>query len=566
MSLVRTHLCFNLKTASSKSFYQGVTMVGLKLKSAFQFKKKTDAKDNSSSGKISKLASIGKDLYPQDYEALQPLLTLLNVQASKCYAFENVSGAFVAKFGDKGFIPVSKFSLMGMNLTLYIGSIDTHVADEEVVDIDLKMLWDHKVIKEGENYHLSFEPNCDISLVSSNLEDVKQLSKAISLVQFEYGSLFKALTASIISLMGLKISDIHLILNNNFSYKDWCYININNEWIKTWCHIDKRNKATDAKGKSKVKFYRDDKSTSKKNLICFISDVDVVEDIFISTEPMNSSKSHTGVWNLDELRTLMHSGLNSADALDTFMEKLDTVSVIGSVNWINPDSLSDSPRSSRSRSSSFAWTPKSPRKRVLSVSDSKSPSQLRENSVSNLTQFVGGTGRNHSRNMSSVSTNSSTAIDLDEATGEVTTQRFLFKPIPHAGVHHLESIIRFLIPVYDCLQLYGRPTAFRSAREDVNSLSFGLPKLPAIDYFSEQELQMIFSKTEYEADSISRWAYFKTLLHECYKNRSQNSDESFRTLADPWNMPNVKIPLSSVTAEFHYSTNLNKSNDSPPIV
>ncbi|CDO96387.1 unnamed protein product [Kluyveromyces dobzhanskii CBS 2104] len=540
-------------------------MVGLKLKSAFQFKKKANDKESSTPGKVSKLSAIGNDLHPQDYEALRPLLTLLNVQSSKCYAFENVSGAFVVKFGDKGFVPVTKFSLIATNLTLYIGSVDSNGTAEDVVDIDVKMLWDHRIVREGENYNLSFEPNCDICLVSPRLEDVRQLSKIISLAQFEYGSLFKALTASIISLMGLKISDIQLILKNNYSFKDWCYININNEWVKAWCHIDKSSKASDPKGKSKVKFYRDDKSTSKKNLICFISDVSTVEDIFLSTEPIHSHKTHDEDWDIDALKTLMHSGLNSADALDTFMEKLDTVSVIGTINWTHLDPLSDSPRSSKSRSSSFAWTPKSPRKRMSSISDSKSQARAGENSVSDLTQLTSSL-KNHTRNVSTVSTDSSAVIDIDDATASVTTERFMFKPIPHAGVHHLESIIRFLIPVYDCLQLYGRPTAFKSTREDVNSLSFGLPKLPTIDYFSKEELQWAFTATDYKTDPVSRWTFFKTLLEDCYKNPSRDSDESFRTLVDAWNTPNISIPLSSVRSGLQYSASPNKSNDSPPIV
>lgn len=545
-------------------------MVGLTLKSAFQFKRKTSDKAYSGGGRLSRLASVANELHPQDYDALQPLLTLLNIQGQKCYASEAISGVFIAKVEDRGFVPVSKFSLIGTTLRLYVRSNDLNNAVEDVIDIDIKLLWDHRISKNGDNYLLSFYSNNDISLVSLNEKDVLQVSKLISLAQFEYGSLFKSLTATIISSVGLKIPDIHVILNNNFSFKDWCYIYLNNEWVKVWCHVDKRKKPGDPKGKAKVKFYRDDKSTSKKNLICFISDLDPVEEVFLTTEPFIPTKVDGINWDLERLKTLSHSGLNTSDALDTFMENLDTVSVLGTVNWVNPESASDSPRSSRSRSSSFAWVSKSPRARGLSMSDTKLQSRSAKASSTTLTDLpTSPVSKSHKRVMSEASMSSTTPIDLDDASFESSSERFLFKPIPHAGVHHLETIIRFLLPIYDCLQLYGRPASFRNGREDYHSLTFGLPKLPSVDFFSKGELENLFSESamDFDLNTLDRWKYFKSALRECYEDESRSSTQSFRTLSSSLNNSLVRIPLSpSSNSKPQYSTTYNNSNDSPPIL
>lgn len=51
-------------------------------------------------------------------------------------------------------------------------------------------------------------------------------------------------------------------------------------------------------------------------------------------------------------------------------------------------------------------------------------------------------------------------------------------PKQHHGVKNFETLIRFLIPIYDSFQLYGRPKRLNSNKTEIESLLFGLPSLP----------------------------------------------------------------------------------------
>lgn len=113
------------------------------------------------------------------------------------------------------------------------------------------------------------------------LEEFKRLCM-ISI--FESVSIYKALTGTVISSYGLRMSDMHVILNSAFNFKDWCEVYLDDQgWVKVWCHIDKVAKSNsdhDAKGKYQIRFYRDDKSTSRKNCVFFIPDNEYVQDSF----------------------------------------------------------------------------------------------------------------------------------------------------------------------------------------------------------------------------------------------------------------------------------------------
>jgi hypothetical protein len=51
-------------------------------------------------------------------------------------------------------------------------------------------------------------------------------------------------------------------------------------------------------------------------------------------------------------------------------------------------------------------------------------------------------------------------------------------PRRHHSVKSFETLIRFLIPIYDAFQLYGRPVKLAAERSNRDSLLFGLPSLP----------------------------------------------------------------------------------------
>lgn len=521
-------------------------MVGLKLKGAFQFNSKISNKlsgEDKSKGKISSYTRFSKELHSTDCNSLQPLLTLLNLQSNKSYYEGSIASGMLVRFSDNEGMEVERISLIGTSLKFYLKNDSMNTFENQVAELNINVLWEHSIEENDDSYGLEFTGSAFSFLCTDHMY-VKQLSKAISLAQFEYGSLWKALTASIISLMGFKISDIHLILNNNYSFKDWCFIKVRNEWVKAWCHIDKRSKVGESKGKLRIKFYKDDKSTSKKNLICYISDASGVEDVFLGTEPGRSIDHNEGNWDLDQLKTMSQSGVSSVTTMETVLASVTTVGIIGRVHWTK-DSLTDSPTSSRSRSSSLVWAPKSPRKRVVSMGERSA--------------------HKHSRNVSLISTSSSTQ-NFDDDDFELTNERFLFKPVPHSGVYHLETIIRFLIPLFDCLQLYGRPTAFKFEREDVDSLSFGLPRLPTIDYFSYDELLTLQNMVIPDSDTVGRWSFFKCFLRDCYLDPDRQKMQRFAKLADQNNYPRVlsKIQLETPFTELNDETPLTGNCSSTP--
>ncbi|KAL6929248.1 hypothetical protein ACO0SA_002588 [Hanseniaspora valbyensis] len=61
-------------------------------------------------------------------------------------------------------------------------------------------------------------------------------------------------------------------------------------------------------------------------------------------------------------------------------------------------------------------------------------------------------------------------------------------PENHNGVPGYDTIIRFLVPMLNSFHLYGRPNGLISARDDLNSLLFGLPTLPEIHYLQVSDL------------------------------------------------------------------------------
>lgn len=87
--------------------------------------------------------------------------------------------------------------------------------------------------------------------------------------------------------------------------------------------------------------------------------------------------------------------------------------------------------------------------------------------------------------------------------GEKDAAVFLM-PEQHAGVPGFETLIRFLIPVLDVFQLYGRPQRLNADKADVNSLLFGMPTLPYTQYLELSDVQQVVANAQ---NSIS-WTAF----------------------------------------------------------
>lgn len=67
------------------------------------------------------------------------------------------------------------------------------------------------------------------------------------------------------------------------------------------------------------------------------------------------------------------------------------------------------------------------------------------------------------------------------------TSLFLM-PEQHSLVPGFDTLIRFLVPLYDAFGLYGRPQRLKADRVDPASLVFGLPTLPHVHYLTPTDL------------------------------------------------------------------------------
>ncbi|RKP29452.1 hypothetical protein METBISCDRAFT_28207 [Metschnikowia bicuspidata] len=86
-------------------------------------------------------------------------------------------------------------------------------------------------------------------------------------------------------------------------------------------------------------------------------------------------------------------------------------------------------------------------------------------------------------------------------------------PEEHHSVPGYDTLIRFLIPLFDAFGLYGRPKRLKADRMDPESLLFGLPTLPCVYYLEVSDLMSSISSTLYLGWDVSQWrAHIKSLL------------------------------------------------------
>ncbi|SCU97203.1 LANO_0E15434g1_1 [Lachancea nothofagi CBS 11611] len=423
-------------------------------------------------------------VHGKDREPLKPLLILLDCQQRKSYlSWTSSSNLLLQVRGQADVVPVVNLGLRGTVVQLivepeaneYDNCVELDVANG-ISPMSWKLEQTSLVLNDGAMTLWCRSPEAQSQL--------RLLYDMCMLARFEYMSLFKALTATVISTYGSRISDISAVLLAQHSYKDWCYISIGGEWVKAWCHVDRSPKhAGSHKGHHQIKFFRDDKSLTSKNLLCFIPDCGDVEDLFFVEDQDPNIVESAPSDGFDRLRFRDHMD-NARDdtgsfenSLDAMLSRLTTLRLVGDIFW--PDVSSGS---SKSRSSVLL-----------------SPIKKRTKSISTPSNSANGNAAQHRRSKSAVSMNS-TVFHPDADEFEFKTSEILIKPIPHSGVHHLESLIRCALPMMGCLSLYGRPVHFKNSREDPESLLFGLPKLPAVDFFAVQELQPLFEYTAATVD------------------------------------------------------------------
>ncbi|PRT52873.1 hypothetical protein B9G98_00493 [Wickerhamiella sorbophila] len=78
-------------------------------------------------------------------------------------------------------------------------------------------------------------------------------------------------------------------------------------------------------------------------------------------------------------------------------------------------------------------------------------------------------------------------------------------PDPRPCIQGFEILIRFLIPVFDVFNLYGRPQRLNADKADMRSLLFAMPTLPHVYYCDIADVQMLLSQSGWENWDCKIW-------------------------------------------------------------
>lgn len=110
----------------------------------------------------------------------------------------------------------------------------------------------------------------------------------------------------------------------------------------------------------------------------------------------------------------------------------------------------------------------------------------------------------------SVLVNISTLIKMEclvqfESDPQLRESSLFLMPEPIPAVPGCETLIRFIIPLFDVFALYGRPKRLNADKNDVNSLLFGMPSLPHAYYLDVVDVYMLASLGESQSWSQNDW-------------------------------------------------------------
>ncbi|EDO17261.1 hypothetical protein Kpol_538p21 [Vanderwaltozyma polyspora DSM 70294] len=393
--------------------------------------------------------SSGKVFNPIDevtYNSLKPCHHLLHHFTKKAHY---VSPSDVSIVNSINNVSVAEISIVGNNLT---------VASNNGSKLVVPLIYSNfMLLGENEDLLLKFNDGLILKSTNENNDEILKIYRLSLLSCFELISLHKSMTGILISNVGLKMNDIHIILNNDkYNFKDWCYIksmdsNVKSEWQKCWVHIDKSKKKN-----ATIKFYKDNKNLSSKNILCYIES-NTVSDIF--AVPDNAGSTHR-----------------------QFVDSVNSISIVGNV--LHNTAIESSPTSPIN----------SPQVHMRSTSIASAMTSM--SNFSNTSAATNNSNTNSSISSTSTSTTTkSRKQPLIKSNNVAMNQSgLLIKPVAHSGISQLETLIRSIIPMIDATQLYGRPERFIVSKEDPKSLMFAFPRLPQTDYFNEEETNSYLSQ------------------------------------------------------------------------
>lgn len=430
---------------------------------------------------------------------LSPIVTLFN-----CHNFRNYYSGRCLIYSNNSWAEVSA-KITGNELSIW-------VEDDESFNPIYYNLFDYTKTLDLANFEIKFSNDLneiDYNLIVKipNLNDYKDWVTALYLSDYERLSLNEAFTAVVLSLIGPKLSDIQTLLSKKKYVKyEWCKIRlpqVNHRWVLCYLAIY----PSSSKKLGKVEIYSTDK-VSKKNLLCYISNVKHAYNIF----PENV--------NMIEFNSIM---------------KIEgEVYVNSKFEHIFAGSGQPQPRS---RSSS----------NPMGSSNSKSHKR-----VTSQSSFF------------SASSSPPSSPKVKASNSFIKTNYIYMMPESHPGVQEIETMIRNFLPIIDAFKLYGRPTQLSSDKFDQSSLLFGLPSLPSCEYLCLKDAKEIIDMHLNEACDnrwgVDNWSFeFKLLIEYKMKNEKFRGSGNVVLLYESLELDDTdilsirsfpEVNLSRYTAEY----------------
>lgn len=365
---------------------------------------------------------------------LVPIVTLINCQNARVYhkgqLYLNIEKNDGALEQDLSYQLVDGL-VKGNQVILYKEGLESTFKPISVNLLEASV----KVIASENSIILSSSNKLAYHLKFPELRFLQQWLSCIKLSNFEFTKLNESYTASLLSSKATLLSDLHVLMaETRFQNEEWCNIKFskNSNWIKCFCVIspcDKKRKGQYKTGS--IQFYTSSKA-SKKHLICSINTVDSCFAVY---------PNHVDL--IDDSTLLKLNGDVTVYNLGMQIDDLET------------------PSSPVSRANSIKSQSPGPNSRSRSNSNARG-NHLRSTSISSIGSSKSIKGWN------------------------INNTSLYILPRPHNAVKNFETLIRYLIPLYDSFLLYGRPKRLVAEKFDSSSLLFGLPSLPHTEYLTSE--------------------------------------------------------------------------------
>lgn len=472
-----------------------------------------------------------KAVSDETYNSVKPPLALLKAHESKRY-YEYVFDPLESNIWYVSLIERPGEEVLVQRLVLMGTCIILGGDDFGTLHVSLVNEMGNAGSEQNEQEGLSLN-NGQLLLGCSSTKISQRLKKLCLLSIFEYMSIFKALTGTVISTVGFKMPDMHLVLSSAFNFEDWCEVYFEDQgWVKLWCRINRVTKSSQGQFSSRrqIGFYRNSKSMSSSNLVCFIPETEYIQDVFFYGEKDENSLTY---FQSNE---------------KTLLDNLTMIKLLGNVYFPKDTSQKRMLHSSSS---------------AMSLGSSKSTSKaIPTNMAHKNRKSIFGSINGHKRNSSQDSSDKTVHSGVDISRANVNSGGLLIRPLAHEGLGHLEAMVRFIVPMMDCSRKYGRPGNFKKDRRDPECLMFGLPRLPSVDYFAFEEMEQVLEEEPLEDGANSKentvlaMNQFIRLLSDCISsNPERESQYHFQNLGAILSSNEVESEMPRGTGYLSVSSN-----------